>query len=112
MEPIISPWIIYALHVFDKVYFTCEISLMCCGIISPLLVMAGEMEGSECMLKYAKILAIVAAVCALVLIIVPNKETLIAMLVTTYITPDNIQVVQGNIIDFVQQIIKATKNIK
>jgi hypothetical protein len=67
------------------------------------------MEESECMIKYAKILAIVAAVCALVLIIVPDKDTLIAMLAATYITPDNIQMVQGNIMDFVKQIMEAAK---
>ena len=106
MEPIISPWIIY---VFDKLYFAGGMLLMCCGTISPLLVIFGKMEESECMIKYAKILAIVAAICALVLIIVPDKDTLIAMLAATYITPDNIQAVQGSIIDFVKQIIKATK---
>lgn len=109
MEPIISPWIIYVLHVFDKLYFAGGMLLMCCGVISPLLVIFGKMEESECMIKYAKILAIVAAVCALVLIIVPDKDTLIAMLAATYITPDNIQMVQGNIMDFVKQIMEAAK---
>lgn len=61
------------------------------------------------MMKYAKISAIVAVTCAVVLIIVSSKDTLIAMLAATYITPDNIQAVQGNIIDFVKQIVKATK---
>lgn len=109
MEPIISPWIIYVLHVFDKLYFACGMVLMCGVTISPLLAIFGNMEESECMMKYAKILAIVAAICALALIIVPNKDTLIAMLAANYITPDNIQAVQGSIIDFVKQIIKATK---
>lgn len=109
MDPIISPWIIYALAVFDKLYFTCMMLLICCGTISPLLAIFSDVEYSERMMKYAKKLAIVSAICALALIIVPDKDTLIAMLAAAYITPDNIQAVQGNIIDFVQQIIKATK---
>ena len=109
MEPIISPWIIYALDVFNKLYFTCIILMLCCGTISIVLAIESDIESSDSMMQYAKKLAIVTAVCALVLIIVPNKDTLIAMLAAAYITPDNIQAVQGNIIDFVKQIIETTK---
>ena len=112
MEPIISPWIIYVLHVFDKLYFACGMVLVCGVTVSPLLAIFGNMEESECMMKYAKILAIVAAICALVLIIVPNKDTLIAMLAATYITPDNIQAVQGNVVEFIRQISGAVQSGK
>lgn len=109
MEPVISPWIIYALNVYDKIYLTCRTLMMCGFIIAPLLALFGSMEEEEYMKKYAKITAIVAVVCAIVLIIFPSKDTLIAMLAASYITPDNIATVQGNIVDFVKQIIKATK---
>lgn len=109
MEPIISPWIIYALDVFDKLYFTCIILMLCCGTISILMAIACDMDLSDSIMQYAKKLAIVTAICAVVLIIVPKKDTLIAMLAAAYITPDNFQAVQGNIIDFVKQIIEATK---
>lgn len=109
MEPIISPWIIYVLHVFDKLYFAGGMLLMCCATIAPILAIIGDMEDSASMMKYAKILAIVAVICALVLIIVPDKNTLTAMLAATYITPDNIKLIQGNIVDFVQQISNATQ---
>ena len=112
MEPIISPWVIYALHVFDKLYLACGILLMCCVTIAPLLAIFGDMENSEGIMKYAKILAIVAAICALSLIIVPNKDALIAMIATSYITPDNIQVVQGNVREFIKQISEAVQNGK
>lgn len=108
MEPIISPWIIYALHVYDKIYFICSTLMVCGFIIAPLLALIGSMEDEEFM-KYAKISAIVAVVCAIVLIIVPSKDMLIAMLAANYITPDNMAAVQGSIVDFVKQIIKATK---
>ena len=109
MEPIISPWIIYALHVYDKIYLTCRILMMCGFIIAPLLALFGSMEEDEYMMKYAKISAIVAVVCTIVLIIVPSKDTLIAMLAASYITPDNITAVQGNIVEFVKQIVAAVK---
>lgn len=109
MEPIISPWIIYALHVYDNIYFTCRTLMMCGFIIAPLLALFGSMEDEEYMMKYAKISAIVAVVCTIVLIIVPSKDTLIAILVASYITPDNITAVQGNIVEFVKQIVAAVK---
>lgn len=112
MEPIISPWVIYALHVFDKLYFACGMVLMCCVTIAPLLAIFGDMEDSEGMMKYAKILAIVAAICALALIIVPDKDALIAMMATSYITPDNIQAVQGNVVEFIRQISEAVQSGK
>lgn len=87
MEPIISPWIIYALHVFDKVYIACQ-------------------------KKINKILLKIAAISAIVLIIVPDKDTLIAMMATSYITPDNIQAAQGNVVEFIRQIIEVVQNGK
>lgn len=109
MEPIISPWIIYALHVYDKIYFTCQALMMCGFIIAPLLALFGSMEEEAYIMKYAKISAIVAVVSAIVLIIVPSKNMLIAMFAASYITPDNAQLVQGNIVEFVKQIVAAVK---
>jgi hypothetical protein len=86
--------------------------MMCGFIIAPLLALFGNMEESEYMMKYAKISAIVAVVCAIVLIIVPGKDTLIAMLAASYITPDNIQLVQGNVLEFIKQISEAVQNGK
>ena len=109
MEPIISPWIIYALHIYDKIYFACSTLMIWSFVIAPLLALAGAVEEDKYMMKYAKLFAIVAVVCAIVLIIVPSKDTLITMLAASYITPDNIAAVQGSVVDFVKQIIKATK---
>lgn len=109
MEPIISPWIIYVLHVFDKLYFACGMVMMCCITIAPLLAIYGDLEYSECMIKYAKRLILVAVVCAVVLVVTPSKDTLIAMLAANYITPDNIKLIQGNIVDFIHQISSMTQ---
>lgn len=112
MEPIISPWVIYALHVFDKLYFACGMVLMCCVTIAPLLAIFGDMENSQYMITYAKKLIFVAVVCAIVLVIAPSKDTLLTMIATSYITPDNIQLVQGNVLEFIRQISEAVQNGK
>lgn len=44
--------------------------------------------------------------------VIPDKETCLAMLAVYYITPDNIQTVQGNIVDFVEQLANAVKGVK
>ena len=112
MEPIISPWIIYALHVFDNVYIACQISLMISLTFGLLTVIGAYIEDDEDIKKINKILLKIAAISAIVLIIVPDKDTLIAMMATSYITPDNIQTVQGNVVEFIRQIIEAVKNGK
>ena len=112
MEPIISPWIIYAFHVFDKLYFACGMVLMCCVTIAPFLAIFGDMENSQYMIEYAKKLIFVAVVCAIVLVIAPNKDTLLTMIATSYITPDNIQLVQGNVLEFIKKIIEVVQNGK
>lgn len=112
MEPIISPWVIYALHVFDKVYIACQISLMISLIFGLLTVIGAYIEDDEDIKKINKILLKIAAISAIVLIIVPDKDTLIAMMATSYITPDNIQAIQGNVVEFIRQIIEAVQNGK
>lgn len=112
MEPIISPWVIYALHIYDKIYFACLTLMIWSFVIAPLLALFGAVEEDKGMMKYAKISAIVAVVCAIVLIIVPDKDALIAMMATSYITPDNIQAVQGNVLEFIRQISEAVQNGK
>ena len=43
---------------------------------------------------------------------IPNKETMITMIAASYITPDNIQMTQGNIVEFIKQISEAVQNGK
>lgn len=62
--------------------------------------------------KYLKTAVIIAAVCGGMAIIIPNKETMITMIAASYITPDNIHLVQGSIVDFVRQISEAVQNGK
>ena len=49
------------------------------------------------------------AVATTILVFVPNQKVLVTMLACALITPDNIQTVQGNIVDFIGQIVDAVK---
>ena len=115
MEPIISPWIIYWISVFDKlgaVTATCAIL----GVVISLLITlftitddySTEKERAK-RYKWVKRFLILASVCALINILTPSKETMLTMLALEYVTPDNITAIQGNIVEFVQQLSEAVK---
>ena len=63
-------------------------------------------------IKIGKYLIVIFAVLSFLAVVIPDKETCLAMLAAYYITPDNIQAVQGNIVDFVGQLANAVKGVK
>ena len=63
-------------------------------------------------IKIGKYLIVIFAVLSFLAVVIPDKETCLAMLAVYYITPDNIQAVQGNIVDFVGQLANAVKGVK
>ena len=63
-------------------------------------------------IKIGKYLIVIFAVLSFLAVVIPDKETCLTMLAVYYITPDNIQAVQGNIIDFVGQLANAVKGVK
>jgi hypothetical protein len=109
MEPIISPWIIYAIQVLSSLHDIAMVFLTISCILAIITFLPVIFEEAEELQKYLKMAVIIAAVCGGVAIIIPDKDTMIAMIAVSYITPDNIQLVQGSIVDFVKQIIEATK---
>lgn len=116
MEPIISPWIIYAVYLTNKINTVAvmfSLILGTCMITALAMYFSGDPEDSDTAKKFIKKAWIPLAVCLAVLVIVPDNQTMMSMIVVQYITPDNINVVQGNIVDFVGQIMQAVKeNVK
>ena len=109
MEPIISPWIIYAVQLLGNLHEVCMILFVLSIIAIVVLVLPVVFADEDSPKKYLKTAVIIAAVCGGMVCIIPNKETMITMIAVSYITPDNIQMVQGNIVDFVKQIMEAAK---
>lgn len=52
---------------------------------------------------------IVAIISLVIAIVIPSKRDLLTMLALSYITPENVQLIQGNIVDFVKNITQAVK---
>jgi uncharacterized membrane protein len=110
MEPVISPWIIYWVCVASTVRDIAMIALVLSLITVLVLGIGSFLEGDELLKKIAHISFIVGCVSAVFAIFIPSKDTLLAMLAMQYITPDNIHLVQGNIIEFVQHISNAVNS--
>lgn len=113
MEPIINPWIIYATSVIGNVRGLSMVGIIICvgvltfvGLVYTLNLDADEksVRRSKKVAKYATVVLLIFVVLALTL---PDRETLATMIALQYITPDNVQLVQGNIVDFVSEIMQA-----
>ncbi|MBR1696445.1 MAG: hypothetical protein IJ709_13860 [Selenomonas sp.] len=114
MEPIISPWLVYGISVLAKfqmaIHFCLSLSIVGLCIMAPAFLNGDDVsdDGRRMRTKALKAVLIFGAI----EILLPDKDTLMTMLALQYVTPDNVQAVQGNIVDFVGQIAEAVKNAK
>ena len=57
--------------------------------------------------KYA---IIVAAIATIIVILIPDEKTMLAMLTLSFITPDNVVIAENHIIDLVTKIIDVVNS--
>ena len=101
MEPIISPWFFYLLHVCTVAhvvavtFFVLAISFFTTAAIGRLITHADEDNYSDSILAAWKKLfrrsVPILLICTLLAIAIPSKKTVIWMMVTKHITSDNVQ---------------------
>ena len=95
MEPIISPWIFYWMDVANAVKILMEVTttiFIVASLLSP--IWADEVEHP---MKIIKPMIAVAVVLMTLSVFVPSKDTMYKMLITSYVTPNNIELVGGSI---------------
>jgi hypothetical protein len=113
MEPVISPWIIYLISILstikDTAIFLVFISLVVITVLGIVFLVEDE-EEKEKWKSTAKTVIKILIISSIVCIIVPDTETMISMLIFSYITPENIQLIQGNAVDFITKIIDIVNN--
>ena len=116
MEPIINPWLIYAVNMCGD--FKVLAMMGAILIVFPIVILGINWSitisesDKKLYIKIEKYLIGILAVLLFFFFFIPTKETCLAMLAAYYITPDNIQAVQGNIVDFVEQLANAVEGIK
>lgn len=102
MEPIISPWLIYALplvNVFIGVMATISLLTLAMLIIAYTDNEFREDRGTI----LTKILWAVFIISSLLAILTPSKNTLIAMYIANHVTPDNLSNAQEIITTIIKQ---------
>lgn len=102
MEPIISPWIIYALPLVDTLIAVLSVVSMLA--VTSLIILYIDEEFREVMgTKIVKVVWVVFIISTILAIFIPNKETLIAMYVANQVTPDNLNHAQEIITTIIKQ---------
>ena len=116
MEPIINPWLIYAVNMCGSLKEVATIIailiVLPISIIGINITMEVNKEDKEFYIRIEKYLIGAFVVLLFLAVAIPTKEACLAMLAAYYITPDNIQAVQGNIVDFVEHLANAVKGVK
>jgi len=94
-EPIISPWLIYMIHVGKHISFVAFISgVFCIGRYWIALSVLSERYANENDVAEAKTVqkwvVPIGIVCLLLTILIPSEETCYQMLIASQVTPENI----------------------
>ena len=132
MEPIISPWIIYFAGIANPLKF----ALGCITVVGIIFVVVlavtynlnepdsgyNEANRQKCIafqkaiLRYLKLVIIITVVTFLLCVLIPDKDTIIAMVVANMVTIDNLQstndFVKSNVQDYVNMIVNAINQVK
>lgn len=121
MEPVISPWVFYWVSVLSNLSsalgFTIVFSLITAVIIGVVHICDtvdsySDNLGFPNWRKYFILSMVICCICSIINIFIPSKETLIAMITASYITPDNINITTDYIVELVKKITEAVKEVK
>ena len=111
MEPIISPWVIYLFSVLTKLnmvaFFIAVFSWVSIFFIFLNKIIYGDDLEIEFNYKNAIIVSVIAT---MLVILIPDEKTMLAMLTLSFITPDNVVIAENHIIDLVTKIMDVVNN--
>lgn len=107
MEPIISPWLVYLAGTVEGIREFSVIIAIILGVLTGMLLF--DCDINKTYRRWAKVTGTACIICILVAILVPTEKTVWMMIGASYMTPDNITTVQGDLVHFAEQIAKAIK---
>lgn len=97
MEPFVNPWVFYLIDVLDGLDRISAVAMIASGACVVVFMFgywgSDLVEDGLKMLKMAKRLAIVCAISTVIWIGVPSETTIYKMVITRYVTPNNIETV-------------------
>ena len=125
MEPIISPWTIYLINLtYNISQLLLAISTMCLifSVAATLILIFNycdyEYEEKLCnkCTKFLKYSIPTIFITATISTFIPSRDVMIAMIVSSYITPDNLHgandVIKSNLQDYVNIIVEAINKVR
>ena len=113
MEPFVSPWTFYFIHLFNTLHIL-SIVVAVIGLLVGLVVyFSAVVEGDKEVEKLGKYSLIAALVFAILAIILPDENTMYKMIAVSYATPDNLSAFENETIDFIEKLAEAiSRHIK
>ena len=109
MKPIINPWFFYLISLLDKVQILgiicliAGVTLLGACILGSIELCSDEDE--KAFKKCIKISILVISISALIVVVVPSKETMYEMLVANYVTENNIEAAKEDAKELVDYIV-------
>lgn len=103
MEPIISPWLVYALSLVNPLILI--LSVVAILAVTVLVIVYTDYDFcDERRSNEVKVIWAVFIISTLLAIFIPSKNTLIAMYVANHVTPDNLSNAQEIITTLINQV--------
>ena len=110
MEPIISPWVIYLFSVLTKLNIVASAVAIFSGASMVFIAMLRFIyDDMEIKFNYKNAI-IVTIIATMLVILIPDEKTMLAMLTLSFITPDNVVIAENHIIELVTKIMDAVNN--
>lgn len=107
MEPIISPLWFYLFNVIYNIKIFIALAFLIAALFCVYCVVGRNIKEN----KFFKIAIIISCISMFFLIFLPEEEVLYQMLVASYITPDNIELVGGAVQSIVDYIIESVNEL-
>lgn len=110
MEPIISPWVIYLVSVLTRLNIVASaVVIFSCASMVFIAMLRFIYDDMEIKFNYKNAI-IVTTIATMLVILIPDEKTMLAMLTLSFITPDNVVIAENHIIDLVTKIMDAVNN--
>lgn len=111
MEPIISPCVIYLFSVLSKLNMVAFAVVLFSGAVICFIALNKIIFGDDMEIEFNyKIVVIVSVIATMLVILIPDEKTMLAMLTLSFITPDNVVITENHIIDLITKIMDAVNN--
>ena len=102
MEPIISPWLIYAMSLAVKMQMLCTLIAIFSGAAVVIVFLNIDFDNNGSMPKWLVFLFFSTLILA---VAIPSQQTMYEMLAASYMTPDNLAAGEEKFFDLLAKIL-------